>query len=68
MHYDNAAHAEGKTFTVVETWYKRGHEYKFLFCICDGFRVPAAISPGCLTTVIKPHRAWILMLHFQPPV
>ena len=33
MHYDNAAHAEGKTFTVVETWYKRGHEYKFLFCI-----------------------------------
>ena len=34
---------------------------------CDGFRVPAAISPGCLATVIKPHRAWILMLRFHPP-
>ena len=34
---------------------------------CDGFRVLAAISPGCLTMVVKPHRAWILTLHFHPP-
>ena len=34
---------------------------------CDGFRVPAAISPGCLMTVVKPHRVKILMLCFHPP-
>ena len=34
---------------------------------CDGFRVPAAISSGCLTTVAKPHRAWIPMLRFHSP-
>ena len=34
---------------------------------CDGFRVLAAVSPGCLATVVKSHRTWILMLHFQPP-
>ena len=34
---------------------------------CDGFRVPAAISPGCSAMVIKPHRAWILTLRFHPP-
>ena len=35
--------------------------------MCEGFRVPAAISSGCLMTVIKPHRAWIPMLRFHPP-
>ena len=35
--------------------------------ICDSFRVPTDISPGCLTTVVKPHRAWIPMLCFHPP-
>ena len=34
---------------------------------CDGFRVPVTISPDCLTTVIKPHRAKIPMLRFHPP-
>ena len=26
---------------------------------CDGFRALAAVSPSCLATVIKSHRAWI---------
>ena len=34
---------------------------------CDGFRSPAAISPGCLVMVVKPHRAWIPMLCFHLP-
>ena len=34
---------------------------------CDGFRALAAVSPGCLATVIKSHRTWIPMLRFQPP-
>ena len=34
---------------------------------CDGFRALAAISPGCSAMVIKPHRAWILMLCFHSP-
>ena len=33
---------------------------------CDSFRVPTAISPSCLMTVIKPHRAWIPKLRFHP--
>ena len=34
---------------------------------CDGFRALAAVSPGCLATVVKSHRAWILTLRFHPP-
>ena len=34
---------------------------------CDGFRALAAVSPGCLATVVKSHRAWIPMLRFHPP-
>ena len=34
---------------------------------CDGLRVPAAISPGCLAMVVKPRRAWIPILCFHPP-
>ena len=30
--------------------------------MCDGFRVPAASPPGRLAMVVKPYRAWILML------
>ena len=35
--------------------------------ICDGFRALAAVSPGCLATVVKSHRTWIPMLRFHPP-
>ena len=35
--------------------------------ICDGFRALAAVSPGCLATVIKSHRTWISTLCFHPP-
>ena len=34
---------------------------------CDGFRALAAVSPGCLATVVKSHRTWILTLCFHPP-
>ena len=34
---------------------------------CDSFRALAAVLPGCLATVIKSHRTWILMLRFHPP-
>ena len=34
---------------------------------CDGFRALAAVSPGCLVTVVKSHRTWILTLRFHPP-
>ena len=33
----------------------------------DGFRALAAVSPGCLVTVIKSHRTWIPTLCFHPP-
>ena len=35
--------------------------------ICDGFRALAAVSPGCLATVVKSHRTWIPPLCFHPP-
>ena len=34
---------------------------------CDGFRALAAVLPGCLATVVKSHRTWILTLCFHPP-
>ena len=34
---------------------------------CDGFRALAAVSPGCLVTVVKSHRTWIPTLRFHPP-
>ena len=34
---------------------------------CDGFRALAAVSPGCLVTVVKSHRTWIPTLCFHPP-
>ena len=33
----------------------------------DGFRALAAVSPGCLATVVKSHRTWIPTLRFHPP-
>ena len=44
--------------------------YKYLLVvidICDSFRALAAVSPGCLVTVVKSHRTWILLLCFHPP-
>ena len=35
--------------------------------ICDSFRALAAVSPGCLATVVKSHRTWIPTLRFHPP-
>ena len=35
--------------------------------ICDGFKALAAVSPGCLATVVKSHRTWIPPLCFHPP-
>ena len=34
--------------------------------MCDGFRALAAVSPGCLVTVVKSHRTWIPTLCFHP--
>ena len=34
---------------------------------CDGLRALAAVSPGCLVTVVKSHRTWIPTLRFHPP-
>ena len=34
---------------------------------CDGFRALAAVSPGCLATVVKSHKTWILTLCLHPP-
>ena len=37
------------------------------YYICDSFRALAAVSPSCLATVVKSHRAWIQTLRFHPP-
>ena len=34
---------------------------------CDGFRALAAVSPGCLATVVKSHKTWIPTLCLHPP-
>ena len=34
---------------------------------CDSFRALAAVSPGCLVTVVKSHKTWILTLCLHPP-
>ena len=39
-----------------------------VYNICDGFRALAAVSPGCLATVVKSHKTWIptLCLSIHP--
>ena len=34
--------------------------------MCDGFRALAAVSPGCLATVVKSHRTWITDVMLPP--
>ena len=46
----------------------RYHLCQWRIYICDGFRAPAAVSPGCLATVVKSHRTWIPTLRFHPPL
>ena len=36
--------------------------------MCDGFRALAAVSPGCLATVVKSHKTWIPTLCLHPPI
>ena len=38
------------------------------YTMCDGFRALAAVSPGCLATVVKSHRTWIPTLCFHHPL
>ena len=36
--------------------------------MCDGVRALAAVSPGCLVTVVKSHRTWIPTLCANTPL
>ena len=51
---------ESEMDNALEAWQSAQHTY-------DGFRAIAAVSPGCLATVIKSHRTWIPTLCFHPP-
>ena len=51
-----------------EAWQSAQHTYEFANYMCDGFRALAAVSPGCLATVVKSHRTWIPTLCFHHPL